>query len=141
MDANAPLQDDFEPPGTVDSDEERDAIMAAINRAYRPNGLTGARLAGAPLFTAPTISTQSRYKYHRIKDQLRNALSGTNGQDLFAVRPSQSSSSGGFFGGGNTDMVHEPLSELNSMGSRRSSVVPARQMHPGSRKPSLSGQL
>lgn len=134
MDANAPLQDDFEPPGTVDSDEERDAVMAAINRAYRHNPFTGSRLAGGPLYSAPIMSATSRYKMHRIKDQLHNALSGTNGHDLFAVRASQSSSAGFF--GENAGMMHEPADM--GLSSRRSSVVPGRQMHPGSRKPSIS---
>jgi hypothetical protein len=140
MDANAPLQDDFEPPGTVDSDEERDAVMAAIQRSFRSNPYTGSRLAGAPIFSAPIISAPSKYKYHRMKDILRNALSGTSGHDLFATRASQSSSAG-FFGGGSSNadgggmggMVQEPFDM-----SRRASVV-GRQMHPGSRKPSISG--
>jgi hypothetical protein len=137
MDANAPLQDDFEPPGTVDSDEERDAVMAAIQRSFQSNPYTGARLAGAPIFSAPIISAPKKYKYHRMKDILRNALSGTNGHDLFATRASQSSSAGFFGGGANVDgggMVQEPFDM-----SRRASVAAGRQMHPGSRKPSISG--
>jgi SAGA-associated factor 73 len=137
MDANAPLADDFEPPGTVDSDEERDAVMAAITRSFHPNPYTGSRLAGAPLISAPIISAPSKYKYHRMKDMLRNALSGTNGHDLFATRASHSSSAGFFGSAMDGGMVHEPM----DMGSRRASVAPGRQMHPGSRKPSISGQL
>jgi hypothetical protein len=72
-----------------------------------------------------------------MKDILRNALSGTNGHDLFATRASQSSSAGFFGGGANVDgggMVQEPFDM-----SRRASVAAGRQMHPGSRKPSISG--
>ncbi|KAF2431748.1 SCA7-domain-containing protein [Tothia fuscella] len=150
MDANAPLADDFEPPGTIDSDEERDAVMAAITRSFHVNPYTGSRLAGSPLISAPIISAPAKYKYHRMKDMLRNALSGTNGHDLFATRASQSASAG-FFGGG-VGAVEEPF-EIGGggfgmggnvgmgMGSRRASMQPGRGMHPGSRKPSLSGQI
>ncbi|MBE7179848.1 MAG: SCA7 domain-containing protein, partial [Terriglobus roseus] len=66
IDANAPLADDFDNHGPVDSDEERDAVMAAVHRA-RPQ----------PLFTRTVTSTRSKYQYVRLKEMLQNALSGS----------------------------------------------------------------
>jgi SAGA-associated factor 73 len=74
IDANAPLADDLEPQGAVDSDEERDAIMAAIAKS-RPR----------PLATRTFISTKSKYQYIRMKDMLHNALGGARGAGLFST--------------------------------------------------------
>ncbi|KAF2456538.1 SCA7, zinc-binding domain-containing protein [Lineolata rhizophorae] len=65
IDANAPLADDFEASGPVDSDEEREAIMAAIQRA-RPQ----------PLVSNPLITTREKYQYIRMKEMVRNAFVG-----------------------------------------------------------------
>ncbi|EAW13829.1 deubiquitination module subunit SGF73 [Aspergillus clavatus NRRL 1] len=73
IDANAPLQDDLENNGPVDSDEEKDAVMAAILRS-RPE----------PLVTHPLISTKKKYKYVRIKEMLSHALGGARGGGLFS---------------------------------------------------------
>jgi len=74
IDANAPLADDLEPQGAVDSDEERDAIMAAIAKS-RPR----------PLATRTFISTKSKYQFIRMKDMLHNALGGARGAGLFST--------------------------------------------------------
>ena len=75
IDANAPLQDDFElANGPIDSEEERDAVMAAITRA-QPQ----------PVTTETFIFTRSRYQYVRMKEMLHNALGGSRGSGLFAT--------------------------------------------------------
>ena len=74
IDANAPLQDDFElANGPVDSEEERDAVMAAITRA-QPQ----------PLATKTLILPRTKYQYVRMKEMLHNALGGSRGSGLFA---------------------------------------------------------
>ncbi|KAL5333431.1 SCA7, zinc-binding domain-containing protein [Aspergillus crustosus] len=80
IDANAPLQDDLENNGPVDSDEEKDAVMAAITRS-RPQ----------PLATHTLISTKKKYKYVRIKDMLSHALGGARGGGLFSTGDQMSS--------------------------------------------------
>lgn len=75
IDANAPLQDDLENNGgPVDSDEEKDAIMAAI-----------ARSCPQPLEKNIMVPTQRKYQYVRMKEMLSNALAGSQGRRLFAV--------------------------------------------------------
>lgn len=75
IDANAPLQDELENnAGPVDSDEERDAIMAAV-----------ARSCPQPLEKSIMVPTQRKYQYVRMKEILSNALAGSRGQGLFAV--------------------------------------------------------
>jgi SAGA-associated factor 73 len=149
IDANAPLADDFEP-GNVDSDEEREAVMSAISRSLRTNPLTGARYAGTPLVSQPLISLQSKYKYHRMKDMLRNALSGANGRDLFATPATQLSAMGlpsaGLFssdplGSAGLGLGSDgfDMSGMSGMGSRRGSMAPTRAMVPGGGGPSSGG--
>ncbi|OJJ43277.1 hypothetical protein ASPZODRAFT_136492 [Penicilliopsis zonata CBS 506.65] len=74
IDANAPLQDDLENNGPVDSDEEREAVMAAITRS-NPQ----------PLETHPLISSRRKYQYVRVKEMLSNALGGARGGGLFST--------------------------------------------------------
>ncbi|KAF4314636.1 SAGA complex subunit Sgf73 [Botryosphaeria dothidea] len=74
IDANAPLADDFDNHGPIDSDEEKDAIMAAIARS-RP----------APLVSRPLVSMQSKYRNIRIKEMLQNAMGGSRGSGLFST--------------------------------------------------------
>ncbi|KAI9711983.1 MAG: hypothetical protein M1820_001691 [Bogoriella megaspora] len=76
IDANAPVLDDFEPTGPIDSDEERDQVFAALARA-RPK----------PLATSFRISTKVRYQNIRVKEMLQSALGGRNGAGLFSVKP------------------------------------------------------
>lgn len=73
IDANAPLPEDLEPSGAVDSDEEKEQIMAALTR-YRPR----------PTATFTHVSQRSKYQYIRMKDMLRSAFGGpTHGGSMF----------------------------------------------------------
>ncbi|KAL1603379.1 SAGA complex subunit Sgf73 [Nothophoma quercina] len=77
IDANAPLPEDLEPSGAVDSDEEKDAIMAALAR-HRPR----------PLATYTHVSQRSKYQYIRMKDMIRSALGAPPGTSPFGNPPS-----------------------------------------------------
>ncbi|KAH8724272.1 SCA7, zinc-binding domain-containing protein [Phaeosphaeriaceae sp. PMI808] len=68
IDANAPLPEDLEPSGAVDSDEEKDTIMAALAR-HRPR----------PLATYTHVSQRSKYQYIRMKGMIRSALGAPPG--------------------------------------------------------------
>jgi len=96
MDANAPLPDDFEVQGNVDSDEERDSIMNAINRYYRTDTFTGTRTMGAPLATWDQVPVRRRYNYIRLKESIRSALDGVESGKLF-VSPGLMGNSGPLF--------------------------------------------
>ncbi|KAL1964997.1 hypothetical protein VTN77DRAFT_6197 [Rasamsonia byssochlamydoides] len=74
IDANAPLQDDFDTNGPVDSDEERDAVMAAISRS-----------CPRPLETHVLMPTRKKYHYVRMKEMLSNVLGGARGGGLFST--------------------------------------------------------
>ncbi|KAA6414065.1 MAG: SAGA complex component (Sgf73) [Lasallia pustulata] len=74
IDANAPLADDFDALGPVDSDEEKDAIMAAM-----------ARSRAFPLEQHVFVPTRRKYQYVRMKEMLANALGGSRGGGLFAT--------------------------------------------------------
>lgn len=74
IDANAPLQDDYDNNGPVDSDEEKEAVMAAIARS-RPQ----------PLATHTLIQTRKKYQYVRMKEMLAHALGGPRGGGLFST--------------------------------------------------------
>ena len=66
IDANAPLLDDpADPSGPIDSDEEKDLVMAAIARS-RPK----------PLAQHVFVPMRKRYNFLRMKDLLGNALGG-----------------------------------------------------------------
>lgn len=68
IDANAPLIDDEnDKNGPVDSDEEKDLVMAGIARA-RPQ----------PIAQHVPISMRRKYQLIRVKDMIRSAL-GTKG--------------------------------------------------------------
>jgi SAGA-associated factor 73 len=95
------------------------------------------------------MSLQSKYKYHRMRDMLRNALSGANGRDLFAT-PATGLQSAGMPSAGlfSASALPEGMGmgmegfDMGGMASRRGSMAPTRQMVPGgggSRKPSISG--
>ncbi|KAF2735997.1 SCA7-domain-containing protein [Polyplosphaeria fusca] len=73
IDANAPLPEDLEPSGAVDSDEEKEAIMQALQR-HRPR----------PLASFTQIDQKSKYQYIRMKDMLRSALGAPLGGSIFS---------------------------------------------------------
>ena len=87
MDANAPLLDDFEVPGNVDSDEERDAVMAAINRYYTTDSFSGARTMGNPLETWGPVPVRRRYNHIRLKEAMKSALDGVESGSKLFVSP------------------------------------------------------
>jgi hypothetical protein len=82
IDANAPalLEEDLDPAltGPVDSDEEREQVMAAIQRSMaRPS----------PLITVPLFPTRRKYQNIRLKEMLSNAMGGNRQGSIFAVPP------------------------------------------------------
>ena len=132
IDANAPLllDDDLDPTlnGPVDSDEERDAVMAAISRGLaRPQ----------PLATHTLFPTRRKYQLVRMKEMLSNALSGNRGGGLFSV-PADTARSA-YPGSAATDGFAMPSAsgyEAMSDASRRASVQASSRMP--SRKASVS---
>src|ERR1700761_3245666 len=87
MDANAPPADDFEIQGNVDSDEERDAVMAAINRYYQTDSFSGARTMGSPLETWDAVPVRRRYTHIRLKADIKAALDGLEPGSRLFVSP------------------------------------------------------
>ncbi|KAJ4369515.1 SAGA complex subunit Sgf73 [Didymella sp. IMI 355093] len=83
IDANAPLPEDLEPSGAVDSDEEKDAIMAALAR-HKPR----------PIATYNHISQRNKYQYIRMGNMLRGALGNPPGMSAFGNPPSATDASG-----------------------------------------------
>lgn len=75
--------------GPVDSDEERDAVLSAVSRAFP-----------RPIFQHPLISVAARTRQIRLKDVLANALGGTRGAGLFSTaNASGGGRAGGMFAG------------------------------------------
>ncbi|KAJ5413988.1 hypothetical protein N7509_000615 [Penicillium cosmopolitanum] len=125
IDANAPLQEDLETSGPVDSDEERDSVMAAI-----------ARSAPKPIAEHTLITSKTKYRYVRIKEQMQHAIGGRGGGSLFSTDDSQPSS---LFGGGNlfspfdnvVDTTSSPVigsmdpNDQNSQAARKTPVAAA----------------
>lgn len=74
LSAAAPLLDDEPPTGPIDSDEEKDAVMAAIARS-RP----------VPLEQHVFVPTTRKYNYIRMKEMLGNAL-GVKGELFCGAR-------------------------------------------------------
>ncbi|KAJ5809417.1 uncharacterized protein N7503_001635 [Penicillium pulvis] len=85
IDANAPLQDEVDTNGPVDSDEERDTVMAAI-----------ARSNPKPLAEHTLITSRTKYRYVRIKEQMLHAIGGRGG-GLFSTDDSQPLFGGSIF--------------------------------------------
>lgn len=114
LEAKAPLLDDGPPEGPVDSDEEKDAVMAAI-----------ARVRPMPLDQHVFVPTARKYKHIRMKEMLGNALG------------SRGSGGGGLFGGGSREQgVSDsamPGPVLGTGGENANGEGP-------SRKPSLQAQ-
>ncbi|KYG47221.1 hypothetical protein M433DRAFT_142227 [Acidomyces richmondensis BFW] len=129
FDANAPDPDDERlESGPIDSEEEKDAVMAAISKSW----------GGKPLYQVPTVPLRRKYEYNRIKGMLA-------GGSIFG-KSSNANNGGGFFGSGNM-----PISTAASTGptvdengivhpARKGGVVPGARsmMAPASRKPSVA---
>ena len=86
LEAKAPLLDDGPPEGPVDSDEEKDAVMAAI-----------ARVRPIPLEQHAFVPTTRKCKLIRMKEMLGNALGsrGPGGGGLFGAGNREQGSSDG----------------------------------------------
>jgi hypothetical protein len=104
IDANAPLQDDFENNGPVDSDEERDAIMAAVSRSHP-----------RPLETHVLMPTRKKYHYVRMKEMLSNVLGGARGGGLFSTGLFQSAES--------STLTSPTMPEASSDASKKTTVT------------------
>ena len=87
FDASAPNPDDENlPSGPVDSEEEKDAVVAAIGRSW----------GGKPLYQPMPVPLRSKYQHNRIRGMLSSALGGRGGgAGLFGN--AGTSSGGGFF--------------------------------------------
>ncbi|KAJ9320817.1 hypothetical protein DTO027B5_5326 [Paecilomyces variotii] len=107
IDANAPLQDDLDNNGPVDSDEEKESVMAAIARSHPQ-----------PLVTHPLIPTKKKYQYVRIKEMLSHVLGGSTGGGLFGT-----GDTGGQTGLGLFQTTDEP--DLTSPVATSTSELPA----------------
>jgi len=84
LNANAPLPEDFDAPTNVDSDEERDLIMAAIGQYCVSDPITGGPVMGAPLAQRTYVPVRRRYNHIRLKEAMRSALDGAeSGTRLF----------------------------------------------------------
>lgn len=74
-----PNQDDeLAQNGPVDSDEEKELVMAALARS-RPQ----------PLYQAYRVPLKQKYQMVRMKEMLGNALGGRNGGGLFRTAPKE----------------------------------------------------
>ncbi|KAJ5762147.1 uncharacterized protein N7511_005529 [Penicillium nucicola] len=115
IDANAPLQEDIETNGPIDSDEERDSVMAAITRS-NPQ----------PLVQHPLITTKSKYRYVRIKEQMSHAMGVRGGGGLFSADDSQPLFGGLLFQSVTGDMDSSPVvpnAEADVSGALKTSVT------------------
>ncbi|KAJ5721074.1 uncharacterized protein N7483_009008 [Penicillium malachiteum] len=97
IDANAPLQDEVDTNGPVDSDEEKDAIMAAI-----------ARSDPRPLVEHSYITSKMKYSKIRIKEQFAQAMGVRSGASFFGTDESQP------LFGGNMFQTFDPELDISS---------------------------
>lgn len=84
--------------GPVDSDEEKDNVMAAIGRS-NPQ----------PLVTHTVISTKNKYRYVRIKEMLSHALGGARGGGLFSTGDNAPVDRGGLFQPDDSSLLDYPF--------------------------------
>ncbi|RMZ14431.1 hypothetical protein D0860_02092 [Hortaea werneckii] len=149
FDANAPANlDDEMATGPVDSEEEKDAVMAYISRTW----------GGKPLLQPQPVPLKKKYEYNRIKSMLGSALGGTrsagssggvgagNGGGFFGSSSGSSNGFGaGFFGPAtavpqgpivDADGVVHPRKGGSAVPGARSMMAPAAAT--GSRKPSVA---
>ncbi|OAX83341.1 hypothetical protein ACJ72_02301 [Emergomyces africanus] len=125
IDANAPIHDDIDGNGPIDSDEEKDAVMAGLTRS-NPQ----------PLITHPLIPTRRKYHLVRMKEMLSQVLGGTKG-GIFS-QPYDTNGQGQSHGGGGRTMF--PSDSANFSSTPTSAVDSATQSPETSRKPSISQQ-
>lgn len=84
MDANAPLVDDTDTHAPVDSDEEKDAVMAGLAR-WRPQ----------PMAQHVHVSLRRKHQRIRVKEALAQAMAGNRGGNLFAIHPPEAQTASG----------------------------------------------
>ncbi|KAL8763364.1 MAG: hypothetical protein Q9184_000835 [Pyrenodesmia sp. 2 TL-2023] len=84
MDANAPLVDDTDAHAPVDSDEEKDAVMAGLAR-WRPQ----------PMAQHVHVSLRRKHQRIRVKEALAQAMAGNRGGNLFATHPPEAQTASG----------------------------------------------
>ncbi|OJD25249.1 hypothetical protein ACJ73_03385 [Blastomyces percursus] len=125
IDANAPIHDDIDGNGAIDSDEEKDTVMAGLARS-NPQALV----------THTLIPTRRKYHLVRMKEMLSQVLGGTKG-GIFSQPRDTSSQSQGQGGGGRTMF---PSDSTNFSSSPTSAADSAAQSAETSRKPSISQQ-
>ncbi|KAL1301488.1 hypothetical protein AAFC00_005734 [Neodothiora populina] len=84
LDAMEPNQDDeMAQNGPIDSDEEKDLVMAALARS-RPQ----------PLYELYRVPLKQKYQMVRMKEMLGSALGGRSGGGLFRTTPREEQSNG-----------------------------------------------
>lgn len=128
FDANAPANmEDEMATGPVDSEEEKDAVMSSIARAW----------GGRPLYQPQPVPLRKKYEYNRIKSMLGSALGNRSGAGSMFGNGAAS----GFFGP--AAVPQGPTVDADgTVHARKGSVVPgARSMMAptqSSRKPSVA---
>ncbi|KAF2751148.1 SCA7-domain-containing protein [Sporormia fimetaria CBS 119925] len=124
LDANAPLPEDLEPSGAVDSEEEKELVMTALSR-YRP----------APLATFTPVSQRNKYQFIRMKDMLRSALGGpVGGGSIFGTNPN--SAGLGIMGAPSSATTENFPTSATGFGSAGVDASTAGAMNPASRRQS-----
>lgn len=113
--------------GPIDSDEEKDLVLAAIARS-RPQ----------PLYQMQQFPLRKKYQMVRMKEMLGNALGGRSGGGLFRSGPREElpvmmGAGAGMMGSGASD-ADRRMSQMSGMHSRMQSLSGGMQ----SRKPSVA---
>ncbi|EEH49287.2 deubiquitination module subunit SGF73 [Paracoccidioides brasiliensis Pb18] len=121
IDANAPIHDDLDGNGPIDSDEERDAVMAGLARSNHQ-----------PLVTHPLIPTRRKYHLVRMKEMLSQVLGGARGGIFSQPRDVTNQGQGG--------RAMLTSDSTNIAASPTSAVDPSAQSAETSKKPSISQQ-
>jgi hypothetical protein len=83
MEATGPAEE-VEDPADVDSEEEKDTIMAAITAYCQDDPFTGMKTMGTPLATWEPIPVQRRYNYIRLKGVVQSAFGNVTGSGIFS---------------------------------------------------------
>ncbi|OXV06575.1 hypothetical protein Egran_05657 [Elaphomyces granulatus] len=118
IDANAPLQDDYDNNGPVDSDEERDAVMAAISRS-----------CPRPLVTHTLVPTRKKYQYVRMKEMLSHVLGGARGGGLFSIGDPTNPGGRTLFAATESPVLPSPTAPEVSNDSSKKSVTASQGAH------------
>ncbi len=112
FDATAPAEDEeMIGAGPVDSDEERESVMAGIARAW----------GGRPLWQPTIVPLRARYQHNRIKGMLQSAFGNRGGG---SGGPFGSSSGGGGFFGSSNNPPPGPSNSIPNPASATASAAP-----------------